>query len=426
MLIVEKGVGRIGPCGRSASLGRALIALFFTFPLIAGCETVPSHQYGPTRAISLDEDINSLRPMALLTDNNMDVIGRANATSQADIRNQIITARMYLIDIEYNRYEARLTAEIQDEGLSATVASLALTTSASLIPVEQTTRILSGIATGVTGLDKAYTDKELLNNTMQALQTQMRADRKQQAAAIYSKMFIQGNNGIVGITPIGSYTLAMALSDVDHYYDAGTISSALVGLSKTVSNAEQNADSAKDAAGPNPAQVGAAKATATPLSGPVTVPAINPGPPVLGTSQALLTKSSQIIHPLPPAGPGTSNLFSATEKALSSADAVAMLHALCVPTTNSALDFGPLNSPGRIAIVQFKAGTTNASQPPQGADIVQKANKPDQAIPSSTMPYLRQAVQIDKADTTNSHCSLPDPAFAIGEKAAATLGQAAQ
>jgi hypothetical protein len=119
----------------------------------------------------------------------------------------------------------------------------------------------------VTGLDKAYNEKELLSNAMQALQTQMRADRKAEAAEIYAKMFRDAGNDIKKPTPISEYTWAMALADAEAYYQAGTISSGLIGLSRTVSNKETNAGLAKAEAGPNPSAVAAARETAAPISG---------------------------------------------------------------------------------------------------------------------------------------------------------------
>jgi hypothetical protein len=167
---------------------------------------------------------------------------------------------MYIADLEYHTYEAKLTRDLQEEGLAATLVSLGLTSTASLITVASTTRILAGAATVVTGSDKAFSDKVLLSNTIQALQAQMRADRKQQAAIILAAMLRTGHP-----TPIDEYPLAMALSDVDHYYQAGTVASALVGLQRTVANAEQSADLAKLREAPNPPQALDAKVTAVPI-----------------------------------------------------------------------------------------------------------------------------------------------------------------
>jgi hypothetical protein len=229
--------------------------------MVAGCTF---GQTGPQRPITVADDVAMVRSLAQPEDLRM--FYAADSATQANIRNQIVTARMYIADMEYHEYEARLTKEIQEEGLAATLATLGLTTSATLVAANETKTILSGIATAVTGADKAFNDKVLLSNTIQALQTQMRADRKEQAATIYAKM-LRGQ----GVTPIAEYTLPMALSDVDTYYQMGTISSALIGLSKTVATKETHSDLAKSKAGPNPRQVVAVREIATPTSTPIAV-----------------------------------------------------------------------------------------------------------------------------------------------------------
>lgn len=253
---------------RNAIFRNSLYLLVIT-PLVASCA---SNQLGPSRPISIDNDVALMWPLAYpdLTD----FINSPPAV-QASGRNQIVTARMYIADIEYHTYEARLTREMQDEGILATAVSLGLTTSATLVPLAQTKTLLSGIATGVTGLDQAYNEKELLSSTIQSLQTQMRADRKTQAAVLYAKMFKDAGNNTKTITPIAEYTLPMALSDADAYYQAGTVASSLIGLSKTVANAETNADHAKAASGPNPVAVMDANTTAAPLTNEPAVPPPN-------------------------------------------------------------------------------------------------------------------------------------------------------
>jgi hypothetical protein len=234
-----------------------LVVPFVCAALLAGCAT---HQIGPTRPITIDDDVAWMRSLSQPQPDDLLAFRNASLGQQAQIRNQVVTARMYIADMEYHTYEARLTKDIQEEGLAATLASLGLTTSATLLSPAATKTILSGIATAVTGADKAFNEKFLLSNTIQALQTQMRADRKEQAATIYAKMF----NGQGGITLITEYTLPMALSDVDAYYQAGTISSALIGLSKTLSAKETHSDEAKAASGPNPAAVSSVKVIASP------------------------------------------------------------------------------------------------------------------------------------------------------------------
>jgi hypothetical protein len=239
-------------------------------PTLAGCA---SHQLGPYRPVPIETDVARISSLAYPED-----LAAFASTwpDKAAARNEMVTARMYVADMEYQVYEANLTKEIQDEGLLGTATLLGLTTASTLVSPAPTKTILSGLATGVAGLDKAYNEKELLSNAMQALQTQMRADRKAQAAEIYAKM-LRGTGNAKQPTPIGEYTWSMALADAEAYYQAGTISSGLIGLSRTVSNKETNASLAKAEAGPNPSAVAAAHDTAAPISGstlppPVTIP----------------------------------------------------------------------------------------------------------------------------------------------------------
>ena len=198
--------------------------------IIVGCT---SHQIGPDRPISIESDVALVQPIAYPDLNDFTT---RSSDVQASVRNQMLTARMYIADVEYHSYEFNLTREMQDEGLGATLANLGLTTSATLAGAAYTKTVLSAMATGFTGVDKAYNQKELLSNEIQQIQTQMRTDRKTQAAVIYAKMLKDSGNSKV-LTPISEYTLPMALSDADMYYQTGTLASALIGLTKTVSNA---------------------------------------------------------------------------------------------------------------------------------------------------------------------------------------------
>ena len=154
-----------GGAGRYYLNDFLILALTLSVLGLAGC--FPSHQIGPVRPITVDDDVAL---MSIYTNPNLSSFETLPKGEQAAFRNKMITARMYVADLEYHNYEAALTKEIQTEGLAATATSLGLTTTASLIPVAQTSRLLSGIASGVTGLDKAYNEKELISNTIQALQ----------------------------------------------------------------------------------------------------------------------------------------------------------------------------------------------------------------------------------------------------------------
>lgn len=310
--------------------------------VVSGCA---SNQLGPVRPITLDADVGLARA---IIDDDLARFPNADFVTEAVIRNEIVTARMYIIDVEYNYYEARLTREMQDEGLLATATELGLTTAATLVPVVQTKTLLSALATGVTGLDKAYNEKELLTNTIQALQIQMRADRKKEAAVIFAKMFKDLSANARMITPIAEYTLPMALSDVDAYYQAGTFSSALIGLSKTVSTAERNADEAKSQAGPNPGAVSLVKATAA----PIVPPEVSRRPAIISDVRVPMQRVAPPPPPPPSPGPPTRlSKFEAND--ILPKDFRRVLDALCRPQTEN--DLGVAGSPARLALHKFLA-----------------------------------------------------------------------
>jgi hypothetical protein len=289
---------------------------------LAGCA---SHQVGPNRPVPIETDVSMVSSIAYPRDL---ATFASNWSDKAVARNEMLTARMYVADMEYQVYEANLTKEIQDEGLLGTATLLGLTTASTLVSPAPTKTILSGLATGVAGLDKAYNEKELLSNAMQALQTQMRADRKAQAAEIYAKM-LRGTGNAKQPTPIGEYTWSMALADAEAYYQAGTISSGLIGLSRTVSNKETNASLAKAEAGPNPTAVVAAHDTAAPISG-VTIP-----PSRTVFVAPISSPKQRTLPPPPPIVIDSGGINSFEQKNLSKDTIMRYQGALCAPQDGS-------------------------------------------------------------------------------------------
>jgi hypothetical protein len=161
---------------------------------------------------------------------------------------------MYLIDQAYYDYETRLTHDDQFLNAIGPLATFATTAVASVIPAGEATKSLSAVATGINGGTNMIDQKVLLSQTMQSLQSQMRADRDTQAAIILSRMNC----------PYSSYPIGMAYSDLESYARAGTLSAALLGLSKTASQNQKQAATAKAAAsapGADGAKMNAALAT---------------------------------------------------------------------------------------------------------------------------------------------------------------------
>jgi hypothetical protein len=201
--------------------------------LLTGCvSTIFPSLRQPDRLYSIDEEVGRVRA-ALDSQDLWDSFARAPSKSS---RNAYITARMYAIDILYTKYESQLTHENQEVNFLATATSIGLNSVGALTTVASTARILSGIAGGVTGMDNAYNDKVLLSKAIQNVQTQMRANRAEQAALIFANLRC----------PLPNYPMGMALSDLEAYYRAGTFTAGLIKLSETVNKAEAEAKAKKD------------------------------------------------------------------------------------------------------------------------------------------------------------------------------------
>jgi hypothetical protein len=205
--------------------------------ILVGCSEISPTLRSPERLIPLQTEVVNLQAAL----NDPAVLTSANATFIG--RNAYITERMYGIDLEYTHYEATLTSSTSDANLLAAITTIGLTGTASVLNVPQTNKILSAVASGVTGASQAYDKDILLSQAIQNLQMQMRTDRNNQAKIIIANMKCD----------ITQYPLGMALSDLETYYRVGTLESAEISISRTVSNAEDTSKANKESVNPSPA-----------------------------------------------------------------------------------------------------------------------------------------------------------------------------
>lgn len=151
------------------------------------------------------------------------------------IRNEIIAQRMYAIDVQYTQYESALTQESQEVGFGATTAAEGLSTAVTLVGPPGTKTILSGAATAVLASKGHYESEVLLAQTMRTIQKQMRASRNRIATSISART-AQG---------VADYPLAAAMSDVEDYYNAGTLTTGVIDTSTTVGMEEDESKKVK-------------------------------------------------------------------------------------------------------------------------------------------------------------------------------------
>lgn len=149
---------------------------------------------------------------------------------QRPCRDRITQALMAAIDLRYADYELGMFDAHRYGGFGATLASLGLTTAAS-VSGGAPARLLAALATGVTGGREAFEREVLAERTVVALQTAMQARRNQIGARIR-----QGLRFDATVYPLGS-----ALADLFAYFRAGTLVGAVAGLGEAAGDQAQRA-----------------------------------------------------------------------------------------------------------------------------------------------------------------------------------------
>jgi hypothetical protein len=214
----------------SAVLGpAALLAL-------AGCQTLAS---GPPRNIPPVDQAHLFPP-----DPSRTVLAAQDWTKydtpekKIEARNEYVTARMNFIDRAFHDYEQNFLQDIRSSGflMDFVIASLGIGAAAI-----RDTQIVRGLTTAgaVATAGRTTFDKEvLMDRTLPTLLNQMRANRADVKAKILDRLRLG----------YAQYPIGLAQSDVDEYYQAGTLISALTAAADSATtrkiSEEANADRA--------------------------------------------------------------------------------------------------------------------------------------------------------------------------------------
>jgi hypothetical protein len=228
--------GRVWDLRRPLKGIRPLLCLIFTSVLLSGCLR-PAALSEPDRLYPVAEE---LEPVKVVYDDKGLWANYMASADRTAFRNEIITARMYAIDVNYTEYEVRLTREGAEFDLATALANNGLTTASTLVADPASKSILSGAASFVGFSGTAVNEKLLLKQTIQNIESGMRQARNEQAAVIYANMRCSARD----------YPLGMALSDVELYYRAGTFASGLIKVTENISSATADAKALKDSTTP--------------------------------------------------------------------------------------------------------------------------------------------------------------------------------
>ena len=188
---------------------------------LSGCS--PSVDGAPRRAFAISEELAAIRQTygpSLIA-----AYRSADPGQRTAIRDSVVLGRMYAIDLAYGEFENALTSEGQQVPFTATLASIALSGAGSIVADVATKSLLAAADTGLKGASEAYEKQILIGRTIETLQQTMRANRNRIRAAIISNLSLADSR----------YPLELALGDVENYYNAGTVTGGLIGVSELAS-----------------------------------------------------------------------------------------------------------------------------------------------------------------------------------------------
>ncbi len=204
-----------------------IIILAVVFSLVGGCATM---RYGgaPEPSFNINADIKDLSQHF----EGSTSITKFYANPSPEARNEFITGRLTLINLQYLKFIRSLTSERQLLDTATAISILGLGLSGSLVPLAETKAILAAVSAGLTGTKEAVDKNYYFQKTIPALVAQMNANREEALTPL-----------LVGAKQsLEDDPLASAVVDLNRYYLAGTFSGAIEAIQ---ANASVQEDAAK-------------------------------------------------------------------------------------------------------------------------------------------------------------------------------------
>jgi hypothetical protein len=191
------------------------MSVFLITVLLSGCAAFSGY---PKRATNPKIDLERLESHI-----GAEAIAACLTNPTVSCRNTLITARMHATDIRFSEFEESLFRQTREAGFGATLATLGLT-SAAAFAGGNTSQVLAGIAAFIIGAREGFQKEVLAERTAVAIHTAMRANRARVALRLRTGLR----------QSIDQYPLALGLSELNDYYNAGTVLGALIGITETV------------------------------------------------------------------------------------------------------------------------------------------------------------------------------------------------
>lgn len=198
-----------------------LLVVFF----LQGCASIRA---GPVPVVNSEREIAAINQAIGIVDGQDNLtpflLNAASDKVSAPQRNSFVLARMYGIDLRYREFETQVSNEARNSNFLLRLVSIGLSGAGALISVSGTQAILAGIDTGLKGASEAFSKDVLVDQTVTALTNQMRLERSRVRRTI-----------LLGLQQsIEDYPVFLALSQLDNYYQAGTLQGAIAGVGELI------------------------------------------------------------------------------------------------------------------------------------------------------------------------------------------------
>jgi len=163
-------------------------------------------------------------PNLLETYNAMLETTDAQKATKVARRNRILQELIWLVDQNYGKFEDRYYGSEASINVAGDIVNLGLTGVSSVTGTAHLKSVLSAIATGTTGIKTSYQKNFFDQQTRSAVVQKMRSLRATQLAILQDEDHMKAD--------LSEYSLESGLSDVDAYFNAGTIIGALQSIAE--------------------------------------------------------------------------------------------------------------------------------------------------------------------------------------------------
>ena len=211
---------------------RLTLLCVFTLIGVEGCSVYkPKATIPNSYAQQMLDDVSSKN--LLKTYNAMPEAAEDEKSKKIARRNQILSELIWLVDRNYSNFEDHFYTSQATFSTGGDFVSLALTATTSVTGSAHLKSVLSAVATGTTGMKTSIEKNFFDTQTRSAIVTKMRSARATELAIIQNDKHMKG-----GLT---DYSLETGLSDVQTYYDVGTLVGALQSIAEAAGKEQDQA-----------------------------------------------------------------------------------------------------------------------------------------------------------------------------------------